>query len=223
MCKKTRASWKLLNFEDNISNYEKYLLETKDGRIIISQDNVLRVNAMIASNSSYRQSANPKSQPKLKKSTNNNTYQINDNQQISQGIYYEVLKNGDIKTAPSDDENFNYIGSSAFWFSKLKKFICNPGHMRTGVEVEYEQAGKQCSQTVSLGYVIYKTVCCVDNENSTHLNSDRMGRAWVASKLYDITVNGFNGKDIIYVLKCEDKDCDYKIINTLSENNTKYY
>lgn len=60
-----------------------------------------------------------------------------------------------------DKEIFNYIGSSAYWFEQLK---------RADTKDKYE-------------YCLYKAICTVDSENSTHLNGDGVGRREIWERL----------------------------------------
>ena len=195
MCKKTRDSWELLNIEDNVSNYEKYMLkEDKNGRVIISQDNVLRANAMIQSNSSYRRSADSSACPILKR---NKTIE-------------DKMCNGDYTDEITEDDKkiFKYLGSSAYWFSLLKEFYKTP--KKKTVIIKPRNASEH-KYEVSFGYVLYKTICCVDNENSTHLNADGVGRALIAYRLYNIGID-----DLVEKLKKP----QYAIIEELSKEIT---
>ena len=182
-------SYELLLKEDNSDNYKEFMLDKND---VISPKNVYKVNAMIRSNSSYNQSADVNALPILK-----NSKSIEDNM---------VDGNYDDKTTEADKESFKYLGSSAYWFSKLKHFIGNP---ETEVEISYKTSRNKTEGTnVSLAYVIYKTVCCVDNENSTHLNADNVGRNLLAHRLYNMGID-----DLIKKLK----EPQYAIIEELSK------
>lgn len=189
-------SYKLLLEEEKPDNYKKYMLDQDN---FISLENVYKVNAMIQLNSSYNQSANINACPIIKKNMTIDDNMINGNYYTIEGNNISILK--------SDDDNYKYLGSSAFWFSKLKEFIDDT--KKETVKIILKNANGQYD--VSFSYVLYKTICCVDNENSTHLNSDKVGRAFVAKRLFGI-------KD---QMKAMLQNSNYKIIDYISENEEK--
>ncbi len=88
-----------------LESARKYVLDTEivDGNTLVklNQDNVARVEAMIISDSEYRNTFNS-----------------------SLGILYKKGKNKD--NLKSEDD-IKYIGSSAYWGSELRKVICSLG------------------------------------------------------------------------------------------------
>ena len=75
---------------------------------------------------------------------------------------YEIIEENNV------DDNLKYrdgfFGSSAYWFNKLSN--------TEGKEKEYK-------------YYLYKVICAIDKENSTHLNADEVGRIQIWQRLID--------------------------------------
>lgn len=132
--------------EEEKLNSEKYkLLEeiieynNKKVKIVkLTSDNVSRVEAMISTNSDYKQ--------------------VQDN---LDGI---VLKR---------DGKIKYIGSSRYWILQLKEII--------------DTDLKCSSKGFSYEDIIKNIIVAIDNENSTHLNSDKMGRNVISDKILSLS------------------------------------
>ena len=194
-----KQSWELLQIEDDEKNYQKYMLEydNNNGRIIINKDNVLRVNAMINSNSTYKEHSKEESLPILKRGDGNEIIDKMSNGDFLDQTYID-----------NDKEKYKYLGSTKYWFEKLNKLIDKD--ITEKIEIEYYTSSKKNKTKtvdVSLGYVIFKTVCCVDNDNSTHLNSDSIGRRLLAYRIFQMRDELMNKL----------KQSNYSIINELSE------
>ena len=97
------------------------------------------------------------------------------------------------------DDNINYrdghFGSSAYWFTKLN-------------------ASKNSNE---FRYYLFKTICAVDNENSTHLNGDGVGRLEIWERLCNITNNSVS--ELKHLLMNEDfsNEDGMKLISVISE------
>ena len=147
--------------EEEKINSEKYrLLEEiieynkKKVKIVkLTSDNVSRVEAMISTNSDYKQT------------------QIGED-----GIAYK------------QDGTIKYIGSSRFWILQLKEII--------DTDLKYS----------SKGFSYEDIIIAVDNENSTHLNSDKMGRDVVRDRILSLSRT-----ELKELLKDEEKE--YKLLN----------
>jgi hypothetical protein len=88
------------------------------------------------------------------------------------------IKTGDIESAPKG----KYIGSSSYWFSKLKAFY------NTGIG-NFEDIIEHC-------------IIAVDNENSTHLNADKkQGRNVIKKRIVD-----FGSENLLNSLENRDFD-----------------
>ena len=132
--------------EEEKINSEKYrLLEEiieynkKKVKIVkLTSDNASRVEAMISTNSDYKQT------------------QIGED-----GIAYK------------QDGTIKYIGSSRFWILQLKEII--------DTDLKYSSKG------FSYEEIINNIIVAVDNENSTHLNSDKMGRNIVRDRILSLS------------------------------------
>lgn len=146
---------------------KKYLLETENiiynnnEQMIVklTSDNVARVEAMIQTDSDYK-----------------------DSNDINKMIVID--RKGRIK----------YIGSSYFWLSQLKELLNE--HIDVSISgFNYEQ-------------VIKNLIIAIDNENSTHLNSDNIGREVVKNKLLKISK-----KELVEYLK-NPNGC-YELVNLI--------
>lgn len=129
--------------EEEKKNSEKYKLleeiieyDNKKVKLVkLTSENVSKVEAMIFTDSAYKQT------------------------EISQdGISYK--RSGKIK----------YIGSSTYWILQLKEII--------DTDLEYSSKG------FTYENIIENIIIAVDNENSTHLNSDKMGRKAVTDFIF---------------------------------------
>lgn len=103
----------------------------------LTSDNVARVEAMILTDSNYKNSWNSE-----------------------KGIIYKKNK---------ANQEIKYIGSSHYWLNQLKQFI-DKGILE---QYDYEQ-------------IIRYAIIAIDNENSTHLNSDNIGREAVTKRILNI-------------------------------------
>jgi len=192
-----KESWELLEEEEDREKSQQYELAYKNKRIVISQENVWKVNAMLKSNSFYQKSGDPKSEPVL-----TGKREFKDYYKDASGSFYKTndfcgLSEQKITMICADDNNqYKYLGSSSFWFSKLKGFIYNKCDECSYPEVKY---------------IIYKTVCAVDNENSTHLNADGIGRAVLSQRIFEMLKKG----ELIKNLTNPEK-YTFKIIRELS-------
>ena len=132
--------------EEEKNNSEKYKLleeiieyDNKKVKIVkLTSDNVSRVEAMISTNSDYKQT------------------EIGDD-----GIIYK------------QDGTIKYIGSSRYWILQLKEII--------DTDLKYSSEG------FSYEKIIENIIIAVDNENSTHLNSDKMGRKVVKDRILSLS------------------------------------
>ncbi len=76
-----------------------------------------------------------------------------------------ISTDSDYKHVEDDGPKGKYIGSSRFWINEFKKLINNKTSKYTRNEI------------------IKKMVIAIDNENSTHLNSDKVGREKVSNRI----------------------------------------
>ena len=137
----------------------------------LTTDNVARVEAMIFTDSGYKNSANDSKEIKYKK----------------------------------DSSEVKYVGSTAFWFNQLKELIDK------GILVSSKGYDYNC--------IIEYLVIAIDNENSTHLNSDGIGRKEVTERLTDIKL-----KDLIQLLKNDNGNYDLiKLIEKPKKANEKHH
>lgn len=135
----------------------------------LTQENVYKVEAMIATDSDYKETELGNS-----------------------GISYK-----------KDGKTIKYIGSSKYWFKQLEEIIfSNKGTSSSGK---------------SYAEILEYLIISIDNENSTHLNSDKVGRELVKKRLTELS------KDkLIELLKNDNKK--YELINliqTPKEKNEK--
>lgn len=152
--------------EEEKINSEKYKLSEEEIEynnekikiVKLTSDNVSKVEAMISTNSDYRQT------------------QIGDEDAIT------YKKDGTIK----------YIGSSRFWILQLKEII--------DTDLKYSSKG------FSYEDIIKDIIIAIDNENSTHLNSDKMGRNIIRDRILSLSRLEFKK-----LLKDENKE--YKLLN----------
>ena len=189
--KKTKESYELLEKEIQESKKECYKIQfEKDNQgkntdfISICPENVYKINAMILANSSYKNSANPGA--------------------------YPVIKNSNKKTTPNE---YVYLGSSAFWFSKLKEYVVNNKGLAETTKVEVRIGTRKKSpdeKKYSLKEIVGFTVFSVDNENSTHLNADKKGREALTNRLYDLVLSN----ELLKML--QNQEHEYVIIPLLS-------
>lgn len=124
---------KKYELKKEIINYKNQLIQIVE----LTSDNVARVEAMISTDSEYKDSWNKERK-----------------------IIYK--KDGKIK----------YIGSSHYWLNQLKEII--------DTDKEISKDG------FSYDEIINNVIIAIDNENSTHLNSDNIGRKAVKEKLLNI-------------------------------------
>ena len=159
--------------EEEKKNSEKYKLleeiieyDNKKVKLVkLTSENVSKVEAMIFTDSAYKQT------------------------EISQdGISYK--RSGKIK----------YIGSSTYWILQLKEII--------DTDLEYSSKG------FTYENIIENIIIAVDNENSTHLNSDKMGRKAVTDRI--LSLSRFELKEL---LKNEKKE--YKLLSLIQTPENK--
>ncbi len=103
----------------------------------LTRDNVARIEAIIRTDSDYR-----------------------DSKDITKEIVFD--KKGNIK----------YYGSSSYWLNQLNEII-------------YSNK-KKSSKGYDYNQIIYNLIIAIDNENSTHLNSDKIGRMAVYERILKI-------------------------------------
>lgn len=151
-----------LTTEMKNSTNSEYNLQTENGVVLLTSENVYKVLAMISYDSSY-------------------------NKVYDKSAKYTLKRNKKIDHKNCNDNDiFNYIGSSAYWFNSLIS--------RSEKDEEYR-------------YCLYKAVCAVDNENSTHLNGGKGGgRIDTWKVLCDISYN-----ELLDMLQEENKDLIKKI------------
>lgn len=94
----------------------------------------------------------------------------------------------DSKSVPKN----KYIGSSAYWCSELKPLLQD----------------KECSEKYQ--NVITKLVKAIDNENSTHLNSDNIGIESVTNRIKAIAPNQL--KELL-----ENRNNDYELLHLIAK------
>jgi len=134
----------------------------------LTSDNVARVEAMIATDSDYKNSWDDE-----------------------KNIMYK--RNGKVK----------YIGSSHYWLKQLKEII-DTNNLMSKDGFRYEQ-------------IINNVIIAIDNENSTHLNSDRIGRNNVKDKIL-----GMERKELKEYLKNSNNKYELiKIIQTPKNDKEK--
>lgn len=137
---------------------------TKTKIVKLTRQNVAKVEAMISTDSDYKNSWD-----KQRK------------------IVYK--KDGTVK----------YIGSSHYWLSQLKEIICENKEISSN-GFKYEE-------------IIKNTIIAIDNENSTHLNSDKIGRNAVKN-----TILGIQKYELKEYLKAPSDE--YKLINIIQKPQT---
>ena len=150
--------------EEEKNNSKKYRLldeiidyDNQKVKIVkLTSDNVSRVEAMIATNSDYKQT--------------------------------EI---GDDAITYRSDGKVKYIGSSRFWILQLKEIL------DTNLKIS--------SKGFSYEEIITNIIIAIDNETSTHLNSDKMGRKIIRDRILSL-----KRKDFKKLLKDEKKE--YKLI-----------
>jgi len=93
------------------------------------------------------------------------------------------LKSSDITAAPKDNSKggMTHGGSTAYWMSELKTILID---------------GKSSSSEYK--DVIAGAIAAVDRENSTHLNSDGIGREELTDRIISIKY-----QDLIIILKSQ--------------------
>lgn len=189
------SSKALLN---EMNNAKKYCLDIQDTdkTILLTQNNVSKVLAMISYDSTYNKVFDKEAEYKLKK---------------GKEICFSTIE---------DKENFVYFGSSAYWFDRLN---CAADD---NIE-EYK-------------YCLYKAICAVDNENSTHLNGDKVGRKQIWERLIIISFQDLKkaliNEDIEIIRRIShpttegrknisfaSKFCHYACRNVLDEEHWDHY
>lgn len=117
--------------------------------VMLSIDNVAKVEAMISIDSSYARGA-------------------------------------DSTAKPENNKNNGYKGSSAYWFSKFKDEYKNLND-----DDELEKINNNKVQEHVEEDIILELVSAIDRENSTHLNSDGIGRREISDRIKKYTKKRF--------------------------------
>ena len=91
---------------------------------------------------------------------------------ISTDSDYKRTQIGEDEIIYKKDGTIKYIGSSRYWISQLKEII--------------DTDLKCSSKGFSYEDIIENIIIAVDNENSTHLNSDKMGRNVVRDRILSL-------------------------------------
>ncbi len=187
----------LLEHENKLSN--NFILEMNGDFVALTSENVAKVEAMIKTNSSYRNSSD-----------------------ITKKIVYKIPKG-------QKHKEISYNGSSAFWFSVLKKMYENNLNIIT---INNIKCGKNfISETYKYIQVLEHCIIAVDSENSTHLNSDQSNlftgsRYSVAKRIEALGVKKLfksleneNDYTLISAIQGEDATTGAKLNNLNKENN----
>lgn len=136
----------------------KYQTPIGDEILALTRDNVARIEAILSIDSNYKKSGDAKLSP----------------------IIGEYNKSGN--NHKKGDKYIKYMGSSAFWLTKLKELRCTK-NIQTQLD-SIKKIAEKWSNTVIDGCIennhdnypldvaIYGAVCAVDSENSTHLSAD---------------------------------------------------
>ncbi len=111
---------------------------------------------------------------------------------ISTDSDYKKTEIGEDGIVYKQDGTIKYIGSSKYWILQLKEIIDN--------NILYSSKG------FSYEDIIGNIIIAVDNENSTHLNSDKIGRIAVKNRILSLS-----RKEFKQLLK--DKKKEYKLLN----------
>lgn len=111
---------------------------------------------------------------------------------ISTDSDYKRTQIGEDEIIYKKDGTIKYIGSSRYWISQLKEII--------------DTDLKCSSKGFSYEDIIENIIIAVDNENSTHLNSDKMGRNVVRDRILSLP-----RAELKKLLKDEAKE--YKLLN----------
>lgn len=107
---------------------------------------------------------------------------------------YKDGKNVNKEISYDKKGNIKYNGSSYYWLNQLKEIIYSKKEIST-LGYSYEQ-------------IIYNLIIAIDNENATHLNSDKIGREAVKQKILRIPRRQF----VKYLKKPGKK---YELINII--------
>ena len=144
----------LIQTEQNKSN--EYKIKPMAGTknlVALTQDNVAKIEAMIATDSAYARGFNKNEEPQTK----------------------TIRKK-------KDALEIKYVGSVAFWMTLLKVALENGGrpdsHDAYKIRIKDENEEKD-SESFTLDEILAGAIAAVDNENATHLNSNGIGKLWV--------------------------------------------
>lgn len=125
-------------------------------QVLITRENIAKVEAMISYDSKYSRSSDPTSFP--------------DSKWIEKVV-------ADFKAMPDAQEDDNtYKGSSAFWMNRIRDYYNN--------EV-LEMFDAIARNRDYYTFLVYNSVCAVDVENSTHINADMVGRAELTMRIVE--------------------------------------
>lgn len=97
---------------------------------------------------------------------------------------------------PSERPSNSYPGSTAFWMTELRNYLFDRS--------EYSKKD-----------ILREGIAAIDRENSTHLNSDHVGRAVIRARLMDLT-----NSELIRYLR-HPKETGYKLIELIAERTTE--
>lgn len=109
---------------------------------------------------------------------------------ISTNSDYKQIETSKDGIVYKKDGTVKYIGSSRFWILQLKEII--------DTNLKYSSKG------FSYEDIMKNIIIVVDNENSTHLNSDKVGRDVVQKRILSLERSEFKK-----LLKDEKKNINY--------------
>ena len=112
---------------------------------------------------------------------------------ISTDSDYKKTEIGEDGIVYKQDGTIKYIGSSKYWILQLKEIIDN--------NILYSSKG------FSYEDIIGNIIIAVDNENSTHLNSDKIGRIAVKNRILSLS-----RKEFKQLLKDKKKDSNMNLL-----------
>ncbi|WP_406545886.1 hypothetical protein [Succinimonas sp.] len=150
-----------------------------NGKTIVklTRDNVAKVEAMIRNDSAYIKSHEKKAKPKLS-----------------------------LKSSKKDSEEtveYKYNGSTAYWMSMLRAYILD--NKNDFLDQQYPEVkdyfeglkldsdASAIDNKLTYDEIIKRAVIAVDNENSTHINSDGVGRDEITRRI----VNEIDKKELL--------------------------
>ena len=105
-----------------------------------------------------------------------------------------------IKYPKKQTDEFKYGGSTAYWMNQLKDVL-----------IDNQPVSRD---NYTFGEIIKYAVNAVDRENSTHLNSDGVGREEITDRIISL-------KSEILQLLSNPQENDYKIVKEISKKTTR--